>query len=198
MKNKNNFTQKAKGSLGEGVVIPQKKSLTQLANGYYIRKVIGGDFRLYRSERAYLYEFKDFEIFQKRGGDILVFFEGDKLIVFNPQLDDERIFVSAKEYKDIPTTSFVVIKDIFGLFIFLNTDTMKASRAFSLSGYSVAKDGKGLLLKRKWFHLLRPFVLLSKNGRFSKPFHSYLYGEKQSVFLLAKRNGRIFGTFMSQ
>ncbi|HPK14343.1 MAG TPA: hypothetical protein PLB93_02415, partial [Candidatus Paceibacterota bacterium] len=77
MKKIKNLTQKAKGSLGDGVVIPEKKSLTQLANGYYIRKVIGGDFRLYRSERAYLYEFKDFEIFQKRGGDILVFFEGD-------------------------------------------------------------------------------------------------------------------------
>ena len=197
MKNKNNFTEGAKGSLGDGVVIPQKKSLTQLANGYYIRKVIGGDFRLYRSERAYLYEFKDFEIFQKRGGDILVFFEGDKLVVFNPKLDDERMFVSAKEYKDIPTTSFIVIKDIFGLFVFMNTDTMKASRAFSLSGYSVAKDGKGLLLKRKDFHPMRPFVLLSSDRRVSKPFYSYLYGEKQSVFLLAKRNGRIFDTFQS-
>ena len=197
MKNKNNFTEGAKGSLGDGVVIPKKKSLTQLANGYYIRKVIGGDFRLYRSERAYLYEFKDFEIFQKRGGDILVFFEGDKLVVFNPKLDDERIFVSAKEYKDIPTTSFIVIKDIFGLFVFMNTDTMKASRAFSLSGYSVAKDGKGLLLKRKDFHPMRPFVLLSGDRRISKPFYSYLYGEKQSVFLLAKRNGRIFDTFQS-
>ena len=197
MKNKNNFTEGAKGSLGDGVVIPKKKSLTQLANGYYIRKVIGGDFRLYRSERAYLYEFKDFEIFQKRGGDILVFFEGDKLVVFNPQLDDERIFVSAKEYKDIPTTSFIVIKDIFGLFVFMNTDTMKASSALSLSGYSVAKDGKGLLLKRKDFHPMRPFVLLSGDRRISKPFYSYLYGEKQSVFLLAKRNGRIFDTFQS-
>ena len=197
MKKNNNFTEGAKGSLGDGVVIPKKKSLTQLANGYYIRKVIGGDFRLYRSERAYLYEFKDFEIFQKRGGDILVFFEGDKLVVFNPKLDDERMFVSAKEYKDIPTTSFIVIKDIFGLFVFMNTDTMKASRAFSLSGYSVAKDGKGLLLKRKDFHPMRPFVLLSGDRRISKPFYSYLYGEKQSVFLLAKRNGRIFGTFQS-
>ena len=197
MKKNNNFTEGAKGSLGDGVVIPQKKSLTQLANGYYIRKVIGGDFRLYRSERAYLYEFKDFEIFQKRGGDILVFFERDKLIVFNPQLDDERMFVSAKEYKDIPTTSFIVIKDIFGLFVFMNTDTMKASRAFSLSGYSVAKDGKGLLLKRKGFYPMRPFVLLSGDRRISKPFYSYLYGEKQSVFLLAKRNGRIFDTFQS-
>ena len=197
MKKNNNFTEGAKGSLGDGVVIPKKKSLTQLANGYYIRKVIGGDFRLYRSERAYLYEFKDFEIFQKRGGDILVFFERDKLIVFNPQLDDERMFVSAKEYKDIPTTSFIVIKDIFGLFVFMNTDTMKASRAFSLSGYSVAKDGKGLLLKRKGFYPMRPFVLLSGDRRISKPFYSYLYGEKQSVFLLAKRNGRIFDTFQS-
>jgi len=161
MKNKNNFTEGAKGSLGDGVVIPEKKSLTQLANGYYIRKVIGGDFRLYRSERAYLYEFKDFEIFQKRGGDILVFFEGDKLVVFNPKLDDERIFVSAKEYKDIPTTSFIVIKDIFGLFIFLDTETMKSSKALWMKGYSVAKDGKGLLLKRKDFHPMRPFVLLS-------------------------------------
>ena len=197
MKKNNNFTEGAKGSLGDGVVIPKKKSLTQLANGYYIRKVIRGDFRLYRSERAYLYEFKDFEIFQKRGGDILVFFEGDKLVVFNPKLDDERIFVSAKEYKDIPTTSFIVIKDIFGLFVFMNTDTMKASRAFSLSGYSVAKDGKGLLLKRKDFHPMRPFVLLSGDRRISKPFYSYLYGEKQSVFLLAKRNGRIFAIFQS-
>lgn len=198
MKKIKNLTQKAKGSLGDGVVIPKKKSLTQLANGYYIRKVIGGDFRLYRSERAYLYEFKDFEIFQKRGGDILVFFEGDKLIVFNPQLDDERIFVSAKEYKDIPTTSFVVIKDIFGLFIFLDTETMKTSRALWVSGYSVAKDGRGLLIKRKGFYPMKPFVLLSGDRRISKPFYSYLYGEKQSVFLLAKRNGRIFGTFMSQ
>ena len=197
MKNKNNFTEGAKGSLGDGVVIPQKKSLTQLANGYYIRKVIGGDFRLYRSERAYLYEFKDFEIFQKRGGDILVFFERDKLIVFNPQLDDERMFVSAKEYKDIPTTSFIVIKDIFGLFIFLDTETMKSSKALWMKGYSVAKDGKGLLLKRKGFHPMRPFVLLSGDRRISKPFYSYLYGEKQSVFLLAKRNGRIFDTFQS-
>ena len=197
MKKNNNFTEGAKGSLGDGVVIPKKKSLTQLANGYYIRKVIGGDFRLYRSERAYLYEFKDFEIFQKRVGDILVFFEGDKLVIFNPKIKDERIFVSAKEYKDIPTTSFIVIKDIFGLFVFMNTDTMKASRAFSLSGYSVAKDGKGLLLKRKDFHPMRPFVLLSGDRRISKPFYSYLYGEKQSVFLLAKRNGRIFDTFQS-
>ena len=197
MKKNNNFTEGAKGSLGDGVVIPQKKSLTQLANGYYIRKVIGGDFRLYRSERAYLYEFKDFEIFQKRGGDILVFFEGDKLVVFNPKLDDERMFVSAKEYKDIPTTSFIVIKDIFGLFIFLDTETMKSSKALWISGYSVAKDGKGLLLKRKGFHPMRPFVLLSGDRRISKPFYSYLYGEKQSVFLLAKRNGRIFDAFQS-
>jgi len=113
-------------------------------------------------------------------------------------LDDERIFVSAKEYKDIPTTSFVVIKDIFGLFIFLDTETMKTSRALWVSGYSVAKDGRGLLIKRKGFYPMKPFVLLSGDRRISKPFYSYLYGEKQSVFLLAKRNGRIFGTFMSQ
>jgi len=74
---------------------------------------------------------------------------------------------------------------------------MKSSKALWMKGYSVAKDGKGLLLKRKDFHPMRPFVLLSGDRRISKPFYSYLYGEKQSVFLLAKRNGRIFAIFQS-
>jgi len=127
----------------------------------------------------------------KDGKNILVFKTEDRMMVLNPYMGLE-VFTSAISSEVIEGTPFIAIKDIWRNTLFLNVETMKSSRAFPISSYRISKDGKTLLLKRRWFHFWRPYFLLDEHGKCSKYFYDYTYGEKK--FLLCSRTA-FFDTF---
>lgn len=179
--------------LWKKIYFPEEKKC--LGGSYCIQEKEDGMFYLYKSgELSYIDRFykNDYDVVDKDGKNILVFNTEDKTVVLNPYGDLMKVFRSAIKHKDIEGTSFVAIEDVWRNTLFLNVETMKSSRAFPISGYKPSKDGKTLLLKRRWFHFWRPYFLLDEHGRCSKYFYDYVYGG--SKFLLCNRIS-FFDTF---
>ncbi len=195
--NSNEGKRSFENDLWKKVYFPEEKRPLKnivLGGGYYIQEKEDGMFYLYKSgELSYIDRFyqNDYEVINKNGKNILVFNTEDKTVALNPY-GDLKVFRSAIKHDDIEGTVFVAIKDVWRNTLFLNTETMKSSRAFHVSGYKPSKDGKTLLLKRRWFHFWRPYFLLDEHGKCSRCFYDYTYGG--SKFLLCNRIS-FFDTF---
>ncbi len=177
---------------------PKKKNHVLIGNGYYI-KYPEDDSKCYlyrEGEKKSLGEFykQEHKILEK-GSNILAFFKDDgSLLVLNPFVKSQT-FMSAIKYKDMAGSPYIAIKDVYRNTMFLNTETMKCSRAMPISGYYLTEDRKTLLLKRRWLHFLKPYVLLAEDRRVSKPFCSYDSQSIDPFFILYNRKGKAIDTF---
>lgn len=188
--NSNEGKRSFENDLWKKVYFPEEKRPLKnivLGGGYYIQEKEDGMFYLYKSgELSYIDRFyqDDYDIVSKDGKNILVFKTEDRMMVLNPYVGLE-VFTSAISSEVVEGTPFIAIKDIWRNTLFLNVETMKSSRAFPISSYKISKDGKTLLLKRRWFHFWKPYFLLDEHRKCSKYFYDYVYGE--SKFLLCNR-----------
>ncbi len=180
---------------------PKKENQVVIGNGYYIKlSEDGGRCYLYKEgEKDSLGGFyeKEYEIIPKEGGEVLVYFGDDKMVVLNPSIG-RRDFRSAIEYKNLAGSPYIAIRDVWRNTFFLDTEKMHSSPARSIARFNLTENGETILLKRRWWHFLKPYVLLARDGRFSKPFSSYDGQVVDPFFTLYNKRGKAIGTFYAR